>query len=156
VTNRAYSLTLHPTTLLGRSCKGTSDHDQAVPRPSDVKSRPDTTGHDENKPAGQSRSAVTRVHTAVWGRRASRRAQPCGRSSTRCYRSATWLHLRTKSICRVRGGSLNRFRFRQRYRGKGCSTPPPTRVEGPKPHVGYSSKPDSGLTIVSKPSAEAT
>jgi hypothetical protein len=32
--------------------------DQAVSRPSNVKSHRDTTGHNENKPAGQDRSAV--------------------------------------------------------------------------------------------------
>jgi len=43
-------------------CRGgrarTSDQGQAVSRPSDVKSRRDTTGHNEHKPAGQTRSAA--------------------------------------------------------------------------------------------------
>jgi hypothetical protein len=42
--------------------RGRSDQDQAVPMPSDVKSRQDTTGRNENKPAGPEQ--VTRATTA--------------------------------------------------------------------------------------------
>jgi hypothetical protein len=63
------------------------DQDQAVSRPSNVKSRQDTTGQDENKPAGQSWSAAQPPQARLLGQEKSgfspRRSRNCGWLSRR-------------------------------------------------------------------------